>query len=65
MIDKVVAWTMLDGNTMCGRVTAVYFGRLHVTRFDDGTCTIDAERVRPATDSDITSAFRFFANIGK
>lgn len=65
MSNALQAWTMLDGNTMCGRIESQNWGTAHVVRIDGGTCTIDVQRLRPATPEDMRLALAFFANIGK
>jgi len=60
-----IAWTMLDGNVMCGRITGKFGTTLYVTRVDGGTCTVPARWARPASCNDVEAACRFFALIGK
>jgi hypothetical protein len=59
-----VAWTMRDGNTMCGQVTDRIGNTLYVVRVDGGSCTISADQTRPADCDDVDAACRFFARIG-
>lgn len=58
---RLVAWTMLDGNTMAGLVTGADNGALLVKRVDCSTVCIAEAETRPATALDVISACRFFS----
>ena len=64
-VGDLVAWKMLDGNTMSGSVVAVFYDNYDVRRVDGGCVTVEAKIVRQATPDDIESACQFFLNIGK
>ena len=60
-----VAWTMLDGNTMTGRVETLYGDRVNITRVDGGQCQVDIGKLRLAVREDVQASVEFFQNIGK
>ena len=60
-----IAWNMLDGHVMCGRITGRFGTTLYVTRVDGVACTIRASWARDATMNDIEAACQFFRDIGK
>ena len=64
----MVAWTMLDGNTMCGIVEDYWdYGSaiVYVGRIDGGVCEVKRSELRPATLEDFQAAAAFFRDIGK
>jgi hypothetical protein len=63
---KQVSWRMADNNIMCGTVEhAIFYPSVSVTRIDGTACTIQADRLEPATYERMEEAVKFFANIGK
>lgn len=65
LVDGWVAWTMFDGNIMVGRVVQDLFSRTEVARVDGTRCTVEPEKLRPATQDDFDSAVRFFKTLGR
>ncbi len=60
-VGKYVAWKMLDGNIMAGKIRDVGFDTcLNVVRVDGGICTVKMCECRPATLDDRDAAIRFF-----
>jgi hypothetical protein len=64
-IGQMVAWFMLDGYTMAGKVQTNDFGYSRVERVDGTFCRVENSRLRAASLDEIDSACQFFANIGK
>jgi len=60
-----VAWTMRDGNVMCGKVRDKMYGTVYIVRVDGSQCSIDESRLHPASCDEVEAACRFFATIGK
>ena len=60
-----VAWTMLDGNVMAGRVEYEGYDTCNVHRVDGSLVTVKTDRLRPATESDVNAAIRFYQTLGR
>ena len=68
IIGTMVAWEMLDGNTMAGELRstpAFKDGKVIVKRVDGTLCYADQTAIRVASFEDIDAALAFFENLGK
>lgn len=63
---NLVAWNLLDGSPMVGNYVAGFdlCGKVHVKRIDGTTCTVEAAKLRPATEAEYNAAYAFFTRKG-
>jgi len=65
IMAEYVAWTMLDGNTMCGKVVE-QIGKTTSVRRIDGTCVnVNENMLRLATTEDVDGAIDFYRTLGQ